>query len=411
LKTAGEFHLTRLEWTYGLTTDFVKKAKAMGLTVGSALEDESPDANGLRTIGRVTGENGELKKHKWFNEGRWVGCANAPEFMEATFLRAKQAIDAGADIMQQDDPQMALHCVPPFCYCNYCKEEFAKYQAEHGTNASYEAFQTNSVLAFHKRLHDRIDAYAGHHIPFSCNGGITRERTLGWVAEDFDFFLSEIYGNNVTPAMLYEDTKIAKGISLSFQYRETTVPNNRRGIATFYAVGATVLMPWDVYISNTERYFGQPKDYADLSGFVRANAKYLDGYEDAAVAGPKMRETRYGNSMPVTVQGGSGEVFAFTRAMAGASNAPVVVHLVEWNGNAEPFTVRLHTENFFGGRPLNVHLRTPPAYDATVHQEAQTTGNFDRLSTDVSLNTKPDGEYTLVQVPALQPWGILVVQP
>ena len=31
---------------------------------------------------------------------------------------------------------------------------------------------------------------------------------------------------------------------------------------------------------------GKPEEYADLYGFVRANAEYLDGYEEAAVAGP-----------------------------------------------------------------------------------------------------------------------------
>jgi hypothetical protein len=410
LETARLLHLTRLEWTYSMDAAFVTKAKAFGLTVGGALEDETADAQGLKTIGRVTGENGELKKHRWFPEGRWVGCANSPEFMEATFRVARQDIDAGVDVMQQDDPQMAVRCVPPFCYCHYCKEGFVRYQAEHGTNSTYEQFQKDSVLAFHKELHRRLDAYAGHHVPFSHNYGVARQNSLGWVSPAFDFVLAEIWGDDVYPPALYKDAKVAEAMPLSFQYRETTVEKNRRGIAAFYAVGATVLMPWDVYISNTERYFGNPEDYADLAAFIRGNAKVLDGHEDAAVAGPGLNEKRYGVA-PVQLQGGSGKLFAFARAIAGASNAPVAIHLVEWGDESKPCTLRLRTENFFGGRPLRLHLRTPAAYDLKAHQAAQANGDFESLVVDVPLATKIEGEFTVVQVPGMHPWGIVLVQP
>lgn len=411
LDMAQQFHLTRLEWTYEMDQAFVKKAKALGLVIGGALEDESSDAQGLKTIGRVTGEGGELKKHRWFPVGRWVGCANAPEFMEATLLWARRDIDAGVDVMQQDDPQMAVRCVPPFCYCNYCKEGFVRYQNEHGKDSSYEQFQKDSILAFHKEMHKRLDAYAGRHVPFSHNSGVGRYGELGWVSSAFDFVLAEIYGETVHPELLYKNLKAANGVPLSFQYRETSVSNNRRGLATFYAIGATMLMPWDVYLNNSERYFGLAADYADLSGFIRANTIYLDGYEDAAAVGPGIQETRYGPVSPIVIESGSSELFAFARARPGHSNAPVVIHLVEWNIQGKPFTLRLRTVNFFGSQAIKVGLRVPAPYDVKLHKAAQTKRDFTNLAVETPLQTTREGDYTVVQIPALRPWGMLIIQP
>jgi hypothetical protein len=411
LDIAKKFHLTRLEWTYEMNKEFVIKAKALGLTVGGALEDESSDAQGSKLIGRVTGENGELKKHRWFPEGRWVGCANAPEFMEATLLWARRAVDSGVDVMQQDDPHMAVRCVPPFCYCNYCKEGFIRYQKEHGKDASYEQFQKDSILAFHKEMHKRLDAYAGRHISFSHNNGVDRFKTFGWIAPAFDFVMAEIYGDSVHPGVLYKQIPVAGGMPLSFQYRETSVGKNRRGLAAFYALGTIMLMPWDVYLDNNARYFGKVEDYADISGFIRANARYLDAYEDAATAGPELKETRYGTVPPIVIEGDSGEVFAFARACPGQSNAPVVVHLVEWSTQSKPFTLRLRGTNFFGGRAINISLRIPPPYDPELHRTAQATGDFTSLATQIPLSATREGDYIVVQIPALQPWGMLIIQP
>ena len=37
------------------------------------------------------------------------------------------------------------------------------------------------------------------------------------------------------------------------------------------------------------------QEYADLYGFIRANADYLDGYEEAGVFGSNIDDDRYGN--------------------------------------------------------------------------------------------------------------------
>jgi hypothetical protein len=404
-------HITRLEWTYELKRPFVEKAKALGLTVGGALEDETSDANGSKLYGRVTGQDGRLKKHRWFHEGRWVGCANAPEYFEATLRQARLFIDAGVDVMQQDDATMALHCDPPLCYCKYCRAAFVTYQKQHGAQASYEQFQKDSIMAFHQALHKQLDAYAGRHVPFSNNNAIGMHEQLGWQTAAFDSVLAETDGKSVHPAAIYKKLASAGGVPLAFQYRDTSVEHNRRALAAFYSMGMTMLLPWDVYLTTGGRYFGKPEEYADLSGFIRANAQYLDSYEEAAACGAGIQEKRYGVLPPLAVDGGSGELYAFARARPGQANTPVVVHLVDWATQPKPCVLRLRTANFSEGQPLHVKLRVPPAYSAELHHKAQASGNFSSVAQETALTTSANGDWTLVRIPALHPWGILVVEP
>ena len=106
-------------------------------------------------------------------------------------------------------------------------------------------------------------------------------------------------------------------------------------------------------------------------------ARYLDGYEAAAATGAGIKDTRYGNNPPATIEGGTGQACAFVRARPGDANAPIVIHLVEYGGAPKPFTLRLRTAAF-GDRPLIARLRLPVAYDAEQHRKAQETGDFSR---------------------------------
>jgi hypothetical protein len=414
LRMFQEFHVTRLEWTYKLDRAFVQQAKALGLSVGGALGSATPDASGSVLTGRVTGKDGLLKAHPWFKgTNRWVGCVNAPEYREAWMHAARENVDAGVDFMQQDDPHMALRCTS-LCYCKYCTAAFAVYQQQHGPDASYEQFQKDSVLAFHREMHRQLDAYAGRHVPFSHNNLIgLSTKGLDWTAPAFDFVNAETDGDYVKPAKIYKMAAAGRehNLPLVFAYRDTSVAHNRRAIAAYYANGTQMMLPWDVFMPNdAPRYFGDAEDYADISGFVRANAAYLDGYEEAAATGPGISETRYGVDGPVSVQQGSGQVFAFVRARPGASDAPVVIHLVEWADAPEPFALRLCRDNFFGERPVTVRLLSPAPYDAEAHRKAQASGDFSALTMAMPIQTTISDRFIAMQLPALHPWGILVVK-
>ncbi len=122
----------------------------------------------------------------------------------------------------------------------------------------------------------------------------------------------------------------------------------------------------------------------------------------------------------------TGSLAAYARAIPKDENAPVVIHLVEWSRPA-PSDVLLKTPWFFNNRKLAVSLLTPVAYDKTVHDAAEKKAEqmikpgersgpqqaqaYAPLVKAVELTTRIEGNITRVTVPALNPWGILVITP
>jgi hypothetical protein len=132
-------------------------------------------------------------------------------------------------------------------------------------------------------------------------------------------------------------------------------------------------------------------------------------------------------SGPLSVAGGSGAVCAFARAMPGQADAPVIVHLVEWSDRPAPCRIHLRMPEFFGGRTPAVTLLTPAAYDRAAHAAAEENARkmlapggrmgpaqasaYAPLRVGAALKVAIAGEIGTVEVPALNPWGILVVTP
>lgn len=410
-RMAQEFHITRLEWCYGVDKVYVKRAKELGLTIGGAMGANMSDAKGKMDSGRVTDKEGKLRTYKWMADGIWAGCPNAPEYRAAWLFHATNYLASGVDLIQQDDPHMSTRTTS-LCYCRYCTAAFAKYQARHGANASYEKFQQDSVLSFHRELHQQLDALAGRHIPFSHNNVIGFSGNLDWTAVAFDFVNAEIEGKHVHPVELAKIAAVGRAaqMPLVFQYRETNVFNNRRALAAIYANGMNMLLPWDVYMpDNAPRYFGRKEEYADLTGFIRANASYLDGYEHVAAAGPGLQDKNL-TEVPARLEGGSGATFAFVRAQPGRAEAPVVIHLVEWADQGKAVRLLLRKQNFWGERKLNAKLLMPAEYDEREHSKAQQSKNFSGLTKIINLPVTPSGEWLSLESPALKPWGMVVVQ-
>jgi hypothetical protein len=168
------------------------------------------------------------------------------------------------------------------------------------------------------------------------------------------------------------------------------------------------MVPWDTYMPrDAPRYFGTPDEYADLYGFIRASRDLLDGYEDAAAIGPGLADDRWAQAAPLAIRGGSGRVRAFVRARPGEPTAPVAVHLVEW-GEPQPLSIVLENAHFFGGEPA-VRLLVPPGYDRSAHNAAEQRGDYSGLARTVDLAARVEGPETVVEIPPLAPWGILVV--
>ncbi len=466
MQALKDFHVTRLEWAYVTNKAFIEKVKASGRVFGGAASAPSylhkrNDAKWFEKV-VVLDLNGQPIIAPWkrtWNRTLW-GCVNNPELERGYVEYLKGYINAGTQVMQRDEPganESATHWGG--CFCPHCMKAFREYLAKHTTATKrrelgiesieafdyaqhlrkqrapvgdafkkwdggelkrlFVAFQTHATLEFHKRTRKAMDAHAGRRVPVSCNNGVHR---WGPIQLCFDWAFGELSYGRTRPELIYQAMRAAAGHD---RIQVITMPKKgdrkgldqwqrrtRQTIATAYACGGFCMVPWDVYMpNNAPRYFGTPAQYADLFGFVRANAKVLEGYEDAAVAGKALNETRYGESPPVSLRNGTGEVRAFVRARPGQRDAPVVVHLVEWGKTSKPVTLALRTDAFFGDRPLAIKLLTPPTYDKSAHENADRTRNYAALSRTADLPSAAQGKFTVVQIPALDPWGILVVSP
>ena len=88
---------------------------------------------------------------------------------------------------------------------------------------------------------------------------------------------------------------------------------------------------------------------------------------------------------------------------------PFLIHLVEREQGAAS-KLRLPTARFFGKNAIKVTLREPLPYDAALHAKAENDKNYRSLIRETTLTTTTEGAWTLVSVPALNPWGILMVE-
>jgi len=465
MRAVREFHVTRLAWSYVTDAAFIEKLEAAGRTFGGAAsapsfvpEDPESDWYDRVVIKDLEGRPIIAPWKRTWNRTLW-GCINNPE-LERGYLRYLQKyIDAGAEVMQRDEPG-ANHLATRWggCFCDHCMKGFRGYLGEHIAPAEREQlgiedvetfdyrdhlkkagapagdafgrfnggklkelfvqFQLEATVAFHRRTRAAIDRYAGRRVPISCNNGARRwtEIQLG-----FDWAFGELSYGHARPATIHRAMREA---ARHARIQVVTMPKKgnydnpdewqartRRTIATAYATGGVCMVPWDVYMPHdAPRYFGTPQQYADLFGFIRGAAPYLDGYEEAAAVGKGIEAAPLAGGPAVVLSGGS-DPYAFVRVRPGAADAPVVVHLVDWGTDTKALSVRLRRAAFFGRRPVSVKLLTPAPYDEAAHERAEATGDFSKLLVETPLTAAEDNGEAELAVPALRPWGTLVVVP
>lgn len=433
LATARDFHVTHIVWIYTTDQGFVAKANRLGIRVSVALNTILTDGPGLRTreVGRIQDLDGRLVCAPWMRawNGVW-GCANSPDYARIFLDHAKRCVDAGADSLQVDDPAMNGAAVRwGACYCPHCLAAFRRHLASLkrpeltalgvGDPAAFDykaylkaggrspklqslfrRFQQEATRSFFRAFRAEIDAYAGRRVVVSSNnaGG-----TWGTPYDLFDFGIAELsaHPSRANAAALRERVLDAtrRGRTQLFTmpkphgraFQPGDVARTRKAIATAYACGSHMLVPWDIYMGSRPRYFGTPAQYADLYAFVRAHARLFDGHEDAAAVGEGIRDSRFRARAPLAIEGGP-DACAFARAVPGEPQAPVVVHLVDWAAKPRPLRLRLVHARFFGSRPIRATLLLP--------------GDRQRPL----AGTTADGTTTF-PIPALGPWGIVLVEP
>ena len=461
MKALIDFHVTRLEWAYITDKPFIERVRASGRVFGGAASApayrryQRPDNWEELCVKDLEGAPIIAPwKRAWKSRTLW-GCMNNPELERGYIEYLQHCLDAGSQVMQRDEPGGNENASNwGGCFCEHCMTAFKAFLSENTTPAEqaklgiedlttfdyrdllrargapvgdrfatwnggplkdlFLRFQREATIAFHQRTRKALDEHAGRRVSMSCNNGCRR-----WteVEMGFDWCFGELSYQHATPGFIHEAMQEA---TRRDRHQVVTMPKKsnvehpeawerltRQTIAMTYACGGHCMVPWDVYMpGEAPRYFGTPDQYADLFAFIRAAARHLDGYEYAGAFGYGVECDLYADSPPVLMP--SATVSAVIRAIPGDTEAPVVIHLVDWSETPEPFTLALRPSRLFGDRPLRLRLFTPAPFDGDVHKQAEDTHAYDNLAKCTQL---ADGYVASVRVPRLSPWGILVVEP
>jgi hypothetical protein len=449
--TAGsDFHITRGVWSYIEDKSFIEQVRAKGWEFQSTLNLTLTDpALALRgregTPIRGNVQRDGNKKLLRDSSGHIVDDGKSsfrpdpanPEVRRLYVERANRLVDMGVTSFQRDDPD----------------EGHFEWGDQGGREGLRDAIPDADLLEFHRWVRTEIEKHAGRKLTFSvnCHNDPPFMQAFDYRMTEVRFRSMDATKSIISPQSVRKlalEARREKKLFMLTGQEDLPAEDYRWVWATSYATGNLYIVPWDQFVNVTldpvtrlplvpqnkvPRFFIEPEKFADLTGFVRANAKYLDGYEEAAVGGFDLQDMRYGDKPPVRIEGGSGKLSAFIRAKPGDANAPVVIHLVEREKGA-PAKILLPTARFFGKSGFKVTLIEPVPYDAALHAQAEQDKNYSRLIRETTLiSTEKEGfwqrmaslvglrakspptapteeGWTTVSVPALNPWGILVVE-
>ena len=426
LAAGDDFHITRGVWSYIEDKDFIEKVRAKGWEFQASLNlaPGDPtlalhDREGKPIRGNVLRDS-KLKllrdsSGNVVDDGKSPFRADLanPEFRRLYIERANRLVDLGVTSFQRDDPD----------------EGHFDWGGQGSREGRRDAIPDADLLDFHRWARTEIEKHAGRKLTFSvnCSNDSPFMQAFDYRMTEVRFRSMDATKSVISPQSVRKlalEARREKKIFLLTGQEDLPAEDYRWVWATSYATGSLYIVPWDQFqnvvldpvtrvpripVSKLPRIFIAKEKLADLTGFVRANADVLDGYEEAAVGGYDLQDTRFGTDAPVSVEGGSGKLSAFVRAKPGDANAPVAIHLVEREKGA-PATLRLSTARFFGKQKFKVTLREPLPYDATRHAQAENDKRYRSLLRETILPTTTEGAATLVSLPALSPWGILVVE-
>ena len=405
LDAGSEFHITRAVWSYIEDKSFIEKVRAKGWEFQGSLcmTLVDPKLALQDREGKPIGTNGQ-SDHPPFR-----GDNANPDYRRAYLERAKRLVDMGVTSFQRDDPDEGFF--------------------DWGKKGRRDAIPDADLLEFHRWARTEIEKHAGHKLTFStnCHGDPPFMQAFDYRMTEVRFRSMDATKEVISPSRIRDiglSARKEKKLFVLTGQEDRPAEDYRWIWATSYATGNLYIVPWDQFqnvvldpatrvpripMDKLPRIFIAKEKLADLTGFVRANTDLLDSYEEAAVGGYDLQDTRFGTDAPVSVEGGSGKLSVFVRAKPGDANAPVAIHLVEKEKGAASM-LRLSTARFFGKKSFKVTLREPLPYDAAQHAHAENDKRYRSLMRETILPTTTDGASTLVSVPALSPWGILVVE-
>lgn len=321
-------------------------------------------------------------------------------------------------------------------------DEFADYEGP--IKPFWIGYWREVSVRFFRTLIAEVKEVSDKSIKFSCNNTSLQL----WDPEhlEFDFAISELLLGSANPEHIWSRSAATRSVG-KFQIfgspktRGAKVdPENKKAltrkvIATAYASGMASRVPWDIFQQTrdgTGRYFGEPKDYADLYAFV--SAQDWNGYDHVRAAGKGIHvDALPGGAIQSPDNAG---IYAFLNAKS-EEEAPILIHLVDWglpevaapsksemdyletyegeriyfseNGwenlkrtDSKPFTLVLDSGKLPLGEDVELNLLIPNSYEAI--QEGE--GKVKRMELPYKMK---EGKLH-VNIAKLNPWGILEIQ-
>ena len=403
------FHCTNLNWIYSSSDDrngFIDEVEGAGFTYQGTINPHGNLLQGDNYYEPVKGIAGDQV------------CPNKPGTVSEYFNRIREYLEYGSEgySFQSDG---ATWLMPDrldnilVCRCDYCDEKRSKKGISSPVSDDGKQFMLNSMLELLDSVYRHFEDSLGHKINWTGNNS-SRHTMNEIIKKGYNTAYGEVIAsaNYSNPSKWRDDIRTAErnGLMQIFQLCSKEIDDdrysddvlnteqydkflcvNRAHYAFSYAAGGMASVPWDSYTgTNQTRHFGLLSEFADLSGFVRAMANYIDGYESAYdyykasgnYVGPSLIDGRFdASNAPLEVEGND-DAAIFIRVHPEDSLSPVMVHLTEWFHVYEsddyyepfkfltrkPYTLKLRKSSFFDGSPFTVKLVTPAEYNKAQHQ-------------------------------------------
>jgi hypothetical protein len=459
LATAKAFNVDRIVWIYENTQEFNEQVRAEGIGIGTTMSANAreiwlnswPSEKIQPFIDRFTIKNlaGEqvLPPHmKKFGNAwvvHWLPDHTNPEWIDFYTDYVVGLYGKGIDAVHRDTAALnfsapraggtftdsAVEFFRSYLVENYSLEQLAALGVEdisdfnvrdhfkelgapndeqltHWRGSPLMSIYIDAMMQadrlFFRQVRERVEAQTGLVIPWGLNAaGPVRAHE-----ESFDFRIGEFQSHfNQPQTILYlnemvrREGKIQAWVSMvdrNYESLPDFIPDTRRHIATVYAVGSIPLVPWCMYMHDAPRFYGSVEDFGDLFHFVSENRHYFDEHELIYATGmdtlsrlyswhPNQELSYPSEEADVFIRLNQENIVAFARRHA--DTADTIVHLVDWNGQPEPFQLTLDPV-LLTGSPFADLLLLRPGEDAI---------------------TIPGYAGETIALPALDPWGILVV--
>lgn len=351
LKAYGATHLL---WVYGDQPDYVAAMHQVapfyeGTLNGMQGYQDSPAATtGDDLTGRQRGLDDQFLQMghmvAWNPERpQWQGCQNHPDFRKLFFAAADGLLTAGVDGIHVDDWELNLTNVQAGrgCFCEGCLAGFRQYLQQHlppdeakelGVG-DLATFDYRTYLKAHDLVTDSEDyrkrfrelpltpyfldyqaaglrdfylAFRAHLaqqspnklIPVSVNNQFGRYTADGGLrgaetVDSIDFYIGEasVTKQDLVDFVMPIRTAAALGMPQVMMNKPLRLGLAQAAMATCYATGSPLRIPWDAYMDNgpdgkpAPRYFGQTEDWLPLYRVVADHPTLFDDFHTAATIG------------------------------------------------------------------------------------------------------------------------------